>query len=468
MMTKRTFPFKRQVSLTLLLLMYLGGAAGNAVAQDVPSTVPVEILDPGYLEGDSNYHSLTAASDGKIYFTVNSHHPYSSVKLFQFDPNNGSMATVGDITAELGIDVRREIPHGKVHTPLVEHEGYLYFATHTSQYDGNLPAMAPADGRRPYQGGHFMRYNLASGVFEDLAHLQLPNEGIITMALDAAGRTLYGLTWPTGLLISYNLDERLLHNWGTVQERGEWGRLPEEWDFICRDLGIDPTGRLYGSTDTGRIWTFEAGEQRPVKYLDPLSLDAVPQVQEHGFEYANEPHYFWRNWRAIGWNHATSSFWGLHGGSTQLFEFRPSDGVLRSVANMGVDGRVPSAMRNPYRTQLGFVVGPDNVIYYLAHGAPVAVEGRRDVSTSVHLITYSIDDDVVTDHGILTSPDGRRIFFTESLLLTPDNQLYSVAWVETLDAARMRSVQAARGLAAPEETADVIYEIQLVRLLADS
>ena len=452
----------------VLAALTLGTSAGQ--------TIPVEIFDPGYLEGDSNYHSITAASDGKIYFSINSHHPFSSVKLFRFDPADESIAEVADVTAALGIDVKKEIPHGKIHTPLIEHDGYLYFATHTSQYDGNLPMIAPADGRLPYQGGHFMRYDLRAGTLEDLADLRLPNEGIITMAMDPASETLYGLTWPTGLLISYNLGERLLHNWGAVQERGEWGQLPEEWDFICRDLGIDPDGRLFGSTDGGRIWRFDRGKQRPVTYLDPLSLDDVPPVQEADFRYANEPHFFWRNWRTIRWNESTKSFWGLHGGSTQLFEFIPDAGVLRSVASMRVRGSdaddpdhadglsADAGRRSPHRTQLGFLVGPDNVLYYLGHGAPIARAGGRNVATSVHLMTYSIDDGVVTDHGALVSADGRRVFFTESLELGADGHLYTVAWVETTDPDRMKVVQAARGLAVPEETADVVYEIQLVRL----
>ncbi len=52
-----------------------------AGAQPSDSDVRVEIFDPGYLQGDSNYHSVTAASDGMIYFSVNSHNPHSSVRL---------------------------------------------------------------------------------------------------------------------------------------------------------------------------------------------------------------------------------------------------------------------------------------------------------------------------------------------------------------------------------------------------
>ncbi|NNE35565.1 MAG: hypothetical protein HKN13_10020 [Rhodothermales bacterium] len=442
----------------------------SATGQAETTYIPVEIFDPGYLEGDSNYHSLTAASDAMIYFSVNSHHPNSSAQLYRFNPYDESIVMIGNVSDELGVDVKKQVPHGKVHTPLAEHDGYLYFATHTSQYDGNLPQMVPSDGRTPYPGGHFMRYNLENGDFEDLAQLGLSSEGIITMAVDTTNETLYGLTWPTGLLVSYSLEEGHLRNWGAVQGRGEGGRLPEEWDFINREMGIDPAGNLYGSTDTGRLWHFEAGKQRPVAYMDPLSLDRVPRAQDSRLEYPAEPHFFWRNWRTIVWNPRTSSFWGLHGGSTTLFEFRPADGVLRSVVSMQVDRAVGTkdghqlAMRNPFRTQLGFMLGPNNTLYYLAHGPAIAASGRRDAQTSVHLLTFDIDAGVLTDHGVLIGEDNRRVFFTESIEIGPDDHVYSVAWVETIDPERMELVQAARGLAVPEETEDVIYEIQLVRL----
>ncbi len=444
------------------LLFWTCPVGGFAVGQSADAIIPVEIFDPGYLAGDSNYHSVTAASDGFVYFSMNSHHPNSSARLFRFDPSGESVELLGDVTEALGIDPLRQIPHGKIHTALVEHEGYLYFATHTSQYEGNLPDMSPSDGRLPYQGGHFMRYNLTSGAFEDLAHLQLPNEGIITMALDQENETLYGLTWPTGLLISYNLHEGLLHNWGAVQERGEWGQLPEEWDFINRKLAVDGAGSLYGSSDTGRIWHFELGQQRPVQYLAGLTLDAVPRYYEDNFMYANEPHFFWRNWRTILWNESTASFWGLHGGSTQLFEFDPNAGMLRSVASLRAGPE--TTQRNPYRTQLGLTLGPNNTLYYLAHGPPVEVEGRRNVQTSVYLLTYHIGTGQVTNHGALMGAGNRRVYFTESIAIGVDGHPYTVAWVETVDTERMAAVQAARGLAVPEETRDVIYEMQLVRL----
>lgn len=432
--------------------------------QSIQGSVETRIFDPGYLEGDCNYHSIKAASDGYIYFSVSTHQPRSSARIYRFQPQTEKTELVGDLGEILNTDVEKEIPHGKIHSELYEHKGSLYFATHTSSYDGNLPDMRPKDGRSRYPGGHFMRYDLESGQFESLAQLQMPNEGMITMTLNRATETLYSLTWPTSLLVSYQLDEKLLHNWGATQNRGEWGHLGSEWSFICRKLAVDNLGTLYGSTDTGRIWKLDTDQQRPLFYLDGLNVNEVPPFQEENFSILPEPHYYWQGWRTILWNPNTESFWGLHGGSTHLFELNPKNQLLRSVRSLRPQGIPQNAQRNPFRTQLGFMLGPNNTLLYLAHAPGIPVEGRRDLKTSVHLLSYQIDEDRFQDHGPLVTEDGRRIFFTESIELGQDGHLYTVAWVETINPSQAQKVRMARGQTGPTETDDILYEIQLVQL----
>jgi hypothetical protein len=425
--------------------------------------IEAEVFDPGFLEGDCNYHSITQASNGLIYFTIGTHHADESARIYAFDPETDELAELTRLHAALGEDPMAMVPHGKVHTPLIEDEGVLYFTTHTSTYDGNLPDVVPDNGRAPYPGGHFARLDLETGAIESLARIPLENEGLITFEMDTGRDRLFALTWPSGILYTYDIEADRLLQFGATQARGEWGQLGQDWEFICRRLAIDPQGHVYGSTNEGQIWKFDWDQQRPVTVLEGISLDAIPPVQEPDFFITDEPHYFWRNWRTILWNPNTESFWGIHGGSTQLFEFNPATENLRSVANLRVDG-LPETRRNPLRTQLGFMLGPDNVLYYLAHGPALERPDRRDPKANVYLITHDIDSGTTTNHGPLIGPDDRRIFFTESIALDNKGDLYSVAWVETLDPDRMAAVQTARGDALPEETRDVIYEIQLVRI----
>ena len=110
------------------------------------------------------------------------------------------------------------------------------------------------------------------------------------------------------------------------------------------------------------------------------------------------------------------------------------------------------------------MLGPKNTILYLAHAPDVPVAGRPDVPSSIHLVSYEIDNDRYTDHGRLTSADGRRVYFTESIEIGADDHLYTVAWVETIDPTHAKQIQLARSEAAPDEQEEAVYEMMLVQL----
>lgn len=433
-----------------------------ALGNHLQAEIVASLYNPGFLEGDCNYHSITPASNGRIYFTIGTHHSEHSARLYAFDPKTEQIRELLKLDEALGEDPQASIPHGKVHTPLIEADGFLYFTTHTSGYDGTLPDQQPK-GRQPYPGGCFVRFDLKTEKLEKLAQIPLSSEGLITFSMDKANDRLYGLTWPSGLLFQYSLETRKLFQFGATQGRGEWGRLGEDWSFICRSLAQHPNGTLYGSTDSGHIWKFNPSNQRPIQIIKGLYLDTVPAIQENGFVITDEPHYYWRNWRSILWNANTKSFWGLHGGSTQLFEFNPDRQTLRSVINMRVQTD-QQTQRNPYRTQLGLTLNSDNTLFYIAHGPALSRPGRRDTKANAYLLSYNIDTGQRINHGPLLGPGDERIFFSESIAIGPQGNLWSVAWVEVLDPERAEQVQQARGNALPAETRDVIYEMQLIRI----
>ncbi len=250
-----------------------------------------------------------------------------------------------------GEDITREISQGKIHTRLFEHDGKLWFATHTSFYQGGLPGTDYGD-KRPHPGGHFMNYDLRTGRFTDLARI-FPNEGIISMTIDRPNLILYGLTWPSGILVSYDVKKNDLRYWGAVQQRGELGAHPWEWDRICRTPGIDPEGNVYGSTMDGQLWKYDRTKNRRVSYIDGLDLSKVPFAQSSKETLKGDFHH---NWRTIEWNPRTNSFWGMHFECSTLFEFDPAKNFIRAVSELRPKGLLGS-VRNPMISQLGFTIG---------------------------------------------------------------------------------------------------------------
>ncbi len=419
--------------------------------------IEAELFNPRFREGDSNYHALAAVSDGKIHFAVNSHDPDRAARYYTFNPATKAITFVAEMDTALGEDAKTQVSQGKIHTPIIEHNGKVWFATMTSFYEGRLPGTGNY-GKSPYGGGHFVSYDLKTGQFTDLAKV-IPSESIITMNMDTKNEILYGLTWPSGLLVSYDIKGDELCNWGAVQGRGEWGEHPWEWDVICRTLAIDPEGNVYGSTMDGMIWHYDRTQARRVRYIEGLDLARVPRVQSAEEELKGD---FYHCWRVIRWNPNTNSFWGLHFETTTLFEFVPSAKLIRAVAELR-----PKAYRgmprNPEKSQLGFMIGPQNTIFYLAHGPAVAVQGRPALQSNLYLLTYDIDRGILTDHGPVFSHDGRRVFFAESIAIGPDDHIYTVAWVEVAGANQKgRAAEAAPF--GPEETVNAQYQILLARL----
>jgi hypothetical protein len=119
--------------------------------------------------------------------------------------------------------------------------------------------------------------------------------------------------------------------------------------------------------------------------------------------------------------------------------------------------------RNPEISQLGFTLGPNNTIFYLANGPEVAIENRPSVQSGLYLLTYDINLKKLVNQGPILSRDSRRIFFSESIAIGKDDHIYTVAWVEVTDPARREEIAKARAFG-PAETAGMVYEMLLVRL----
>jgi len=420
--------------------------------------IECELFQPDYMVADCNYHSIISASDGKIYFSLGTHNTDYPCRFYSFDPSGKKITLLGELDEWVGEDARKQYSQGKIHTPLFEYKEKIWFATHTSFYQGGLPG-TKYHGKLPFMGGHFMNYDIRTGRFTDLARV-LPGEGIISMTMDKKNEILYGLTWPSGLLVSYEIKSKDLRCWGAVQNRGEWGHHPWEWDRICRTLGIDPDGYVYGSTMDGLIWRYDRNALRRVSYIKGLDLSKLPFSQSAVETNKGD---FQNNWRTIEWNPATNSFWGLHFECTTLFEFDPKDNYVRAVAELR-PAAYQGMPRNPEVSQLGFMIGPKNTIFYLAHGPAVELKGRKPVQSGLYLLTYEIDKGKLTDHGPILSRDKRRVFFSESITIGSDDHIYSVAWVEVTDPKRLATLKAARASGAAAETEKSVYEMMLIRL----
>ena len=181
----------------------------------------------GFSLADDNYNACFYASNGKVYYVLASGSADTGAQMYAFDPATGKIDHVADLTEAAGEKGLHAIPQGKGHSIFIEYKGKLYFATHIGYYSpatasGKEVAGAPPPGYKPYPGGHFLSYDLATGKFESLAKAP-QGEGIISFMMDPARGRLYGITWPSGEFIRYDMKTHDLKNFGSYFQGGEIG-----------------------------------------------------------------------------------------------------------------------------------------------------------------------------------------------------------------------------------------------------
>ncbi len=301
-----------------------GSAPALLVADRTDSNrvIPAKIHPSGFTRADSCWNSLSLASDGRLYFTLSIHAIDGYARLFRYDPATDEVKQLADLGELTGEAARKMIPQGKSHSAFYEYEGKVYTGSHYGYFrtEGNKeqPAAPPA-GYLPYPGGHIISCDLRTGACEDVA-VTVPEEGLQTMTLDPARGRIYGLTWPHGFFLTYDLRRRELRNLGKVSRDGEMGE-GDRYFCLCRALGVVPeTGDVYFTNADGEILRYR------------LEKDAVESVQgvtmrrdAFGSWDPSRPGHQGYNWRDIFWHAGHRVFYGVHPRSAWLFRFDPAE-----------------------------------------------------------------------------------------------------------------------------------------------
>ena len=414
------------------------GVALPANAEDLPK-LTAETYDSGFEFAHDTYNGMGTGSDGKIYYVLSTTPHDVAGRMYSFDPATKKIAFLGDLTEACGEKGMKAVAQGKSHCNFVEHDGKLYFATHTGFYaiiDDMEKMGPPPAGWKPYQGGHFLSYDMATGKFENLA--LVPDEGIITMNMDPQRGRLYGLTWPTSHFFRYDLAKKELKDLGPMAKGGENGK-GAEYRTICRSFAVDPTdGSVYFSNGDGDVLRYDYPSDAIVKVKgDNLKKDYF------GLYDPTSPGHMGYNWRQVFWHPTEKVIYGVHGNSGYLFRFDPRAVRVDVLERLTSTPSRRCGMFDQFSYgYLGFGLGPDQrTIYYLT-GGPIYVDGKRvtgkDVTgkgeakglENLHLVTYDIPTAKYVDHGAIFMKDGQRPLYVNSLAIGKDGSVYTLCRVD--------------------------------------
>jgi hypothetical protein len=359
--------------------------------------------------------------------------------MYCYDPPTDTLRCLGDLTEACGEKDRKTIVQGKSHVNFVESGGKLYFATHVGYYslvDGMEKIGTPPAGFKPYPGGHFLAYDMAAGRFEDLA-LAPQGEGILSMAMDTRRGRLYGLTWPTGCFLRYDLATKELKNLGPTARLGENGK-GDQYRTLCRSLVVDPRdGACYFTTGDGDILRYRCDRETIEKVQgEDMRKDYF------GLYDPTSPGHMGYNWRQTAWCELEGAVYGVHGNSGYLFRFDPRGPRVEVLERLTSLPSKRSGMYDQFSYgYLGFALGPDGRTLHYLTGGPVYVGGRRVTGKSatamgeskgienLHLITYDIPTGTYTDHGPIFLRQGERPAYVNSITVGKDGSVYTLSRV---------------------------------------
>lgn len=411
-----------------------------------PGKLIARTHNSGFEPAHDTYNSISVAGDGRVYYILSSESVDVGAQMYSYDPATGKIRRLGDITAACGEKGRKTIPQGKCHVNFVEFRGKLYFATHIGYYtikDGMETIGEPPPGYRPYPGGHFLAYDMSSGKFEDLA-LAPHGEGILAATMDTQRGRLYGLTWPTGYFIRYDLAGRELKNLGAVSGQGESGRGPA-YRTLCRSLSVDPDdGSVYLTTSAGSILRYR---------YDRDAVETVPGedlIKDYFGSYdPSSPGHMGYNWRQTIWYAPEKMIYGVHGNSGYLFRFDPRIPRVEILERVTSEPSRRSGMYDQFSYgYLGFTLGPDGRTLHYLTGGPIYVQGKRVTGKgstakgeskgeeNLHLVTYDIPAGKYTDHGPIFFADGQRPSYVNSAAVGKDGTVYALSRITEKDRTR--------------------------------
>ena len=358
-------------------------------------------------ELDGQWQGIRLASDGNVYFASASHSAHHGAAFFKYDTTTGQITElVHEITDICGEDVQTN-PQGKIHSDIVEANGWLYLATHFAAEKPGAYAT--------WTGAHALGYELATGAWRDYGVILPGYTAYSAIGVDPARNYLYVfLTGQTAGQAAYiyridtvtgdktNLGQVSAPSDGGYDFTSFWTFVDQRGDvwFSIKNQGGD-FQQVHG--DTGLIEVHANALPALVRW-DSNQLETDPVLQAS---------------RSIMWVQPLDGdrallTMSMNGG--MLYEFdstQPMASAFKEIRHIG------------YNNLGGLAVGGNRVFYYQRANRGFGNQEFQDF----HLLSVSLDEAAghpITDHGLMVDQDGRTVWRMPGMMADGQGHVYAI------------------------------------------
>jgi hypothetical protein len=392
---------------------------------------------------DGQWQGMLAASDGACYFGASTHSPKHGSSLLKFEPETMKITVLAeDMTKICSENLNETPPQGKIHSPIVEFDGWLYFTTHLSNYWESAV--------NKYTGAHVIGYELSTGNFRDFGIVQKRYTIYSAINVDKINKKLYVFSVPMAKddiekdgchLYQIDIETAEKTDLGLV---GQKGSSTSYWFFI------DNMGNCWFtlwknhwplSYDHGDLYQYDANAKvlncyKNVLPYGKLAPDGLPAAEKLKTERS------WSWLEALPGNKQCLFTMGwLGGGDERLWIFDPS----KSIENG--DAFQPIAYIGA--TFLSLAFNNKDRVYFIQYKSlndsrvhwteAIRDYQREDIkfNDELHLRSIGTDpneDNIVIDHGRIVDQDNRRVTMIESLAVDNKNNIYMQGTWDSLSA----------------------------------
>ena len=342
--------------------------------------------------------------------------------FFKYDTTTGQVTElVHEITDICGEDVQTN-PQGKIHSDIVEANGWLYLLTH---FAAEKPGVYET-----WTGAHALGYELATGAWRDYGVILPGYTGYAAIGVDPARHYLYVfLTGQTAGQAAYmyridtvtgqktNLGQVSAPSEGGYEFASFWTFVDQRGDvwFSIKNQGGD-LQQIHG--DTGVIEVHPNALPALVRW-DSNQLETDPALQSD---------------RSIAWMQPLD-------GDRALLTMSVNGGMLYEFDSTQPMASAFTAIRHiGYNYLGGIAIGGNRVFYYQRENRAF---GNQDAPQNFHLLSVSLDEATghpITDHGLMVDQDGRRVWRTPGMMADGLGHVYAIGdwWIVPGDLGTLR------------------------------